>query len=387
MSYKYKNYNRKSRAPKKKSASSINPEKLIRQAAEAGENQFVATRTFGEMNLSKELKQRILKKGYTQPTEIQQKSIDELLAGRNLIGIAATGTGKTAAFLIPVIEKMLADPTAGCLVVVPTRELAQQVEVEFKSLTKGLGLYSSVFIGGTSVGADMSRARRKNHLIVGTPGRLNDLANRRVLRLEQISVLVLDEFDRMLDMGFINDIKKIIGLMNNREQTMLFSATYDKTQQSIISRYVHDPVRIDIHQENIAARTVEQDIIRVANHENKFDVLYNMLTSTGFEKVLLFAETKRNVDRISRQLRKAGINSDVIHGDKSQNYRTKAIRMFKAGKTQVLVATDVAARGLDVDDVTHVINYQIPQTMDSYIHRIGRTGRAGKKGMAFTFVN
>lgn len=383
---RYKNISR-NRAPRKKAVSTINPNLLVKQAVSVETAPFVAEQSFSEMPLSDSLKNNIRLKGYTEPTEIQQKSINDLIAGRNMIGIAATGTGKTGAFLIPVIEKMLADDTTTCLVVVPTRELAQQVEDEFKSLTRGHKLFSACFIGGTSVNTDMGKARRKQNLIVGTPGRLNDLTSRGTLRLGNTPILVLDEFDRMLDMGFINDIKKIIALMKNRKQTMLFSATYEKAQQNLIKQFVQNPVRINISSLNNAADTVEQDIIRVGANENKFEVLYNLLSGEGFERVILFAETKRNVDKISQQLRKVGINSDVIHGNKSQNYRTKAIRMFKMGKTRVLVATDVAARGIDVDGVTHVINYQLPQTMDSYIHRIGRTGRAGKKGMAYTFVN
>jgi ATP-dependent RNA helicase RhlE len=383
---RYKN-NTRNRSPRKKVVSTIDPALLVKQAVKVETVPFVAEQTFSEMPLSDSLKHNIRLKGYTEPTEIQQKSISDLIAGRNMIGIAATGTGKTGAFLIPVIEKMLADNTTTCLVVVPTRELAQQVEDEFKSLTRGHKLFSACFIGGTSINTDMGKARRKQNLIVGTPGRLNDLTSRGALRLGNTPILVLDEFDRMLDMGFINDIKKIIALMKNRKQTMLFSATYEKAQQNLIKQFVQNPVRINISSLNNAADTVEQDIIRVGANENKFQVLYNLLNGDGFEKVILFAETKRNVDKISQQLRKVGINSDVIHGNKSQNYRTKAIRMFKMGKTRVLVATDVAARGIDVDGVTHVINYQLPQTMDSYIHRIGRTGRAGKKGMAYTFVN
>lgn len=387
MNYnKYNNVTKK-RKTVKKHASTINPNLLIKQAVRIEEVPFVAKQHFSEMPLNQRLKNNIQRKGYSTPTEIQQKSIGELISGRNLIGIAATGTGKTGAFLIPVIDKMLADGNTKCLVVVPTRELAQQVEDEFISLTKGLKLSSACFIGGTSVNKDISKAKKKNHLIAGTPGRLNDLISRGALRLDNTPVLILDEFDRMLDMGFINDIKKIIASMYKREQTMLFSATSNKSQQKLIREFVKNPIEINISNGTNASDTVEQDIIKVKAHEKKFDVLFDLLSRENFEKVILFAETKRTVDKISKQLSKSGINSDVIHGNKSQNYRTKAIRMFKSGKTRVLVATDVAARGIDVEGVTHVVNYQLPQTMDSYIHRIGRTGRAGKKGMAYTFVN
>lgn len=397
MSYKKNNnYDKKrstkprntnNRSKKKKKTSTIDPTLLVKQAVNVEQKPFIANLDFSTMQLHHRLKKNIERKGYQAPTEIQEKSISDLVAGKNLIGIASTGTGKTGAFLIPIIEQMLNNSAVQCLVVVPTRELAQQVETEFNSLARGLQLYSSCFIGGTNVGKDIAKARKKNNLIVGTPGRLNDLAKRGVLRLNETSVLILDEFDRMLDMGFINDIRKIITLMKKREQTMLFSATYEKNQKKLIDEFVDNPVRINVTSGLNASETVNQDIIRVKSNEDKFKVLYDLLSGKEFEKVLLFAETKRSVDRISKQLCKSGIKSDVIHGDKSQNYRSNAIRLFKSGKTRVLVATDVAARGIDIDNVTHVVNYQIPQTMDSYIHRIGRTGRAGKKGMAYTFVN
>ncbi len=269
----------------------------------------------------------------------------------------------------------------------PTRELALQIEEEFKSLSRGLKLFSATFIGGTSVERDLSKLRKHHHMIIGTPGRLMDLANRRSLRLEEISILVLDEFDRMLDMGFVNDIKKMIKLMGRRRQTMLFSATIDKTQQSLIDNILSSPIVIRTSSGNTSSNNVKQDVIRVAPAQDKFNLLLNLLDDKSFEKVLIFAETKRLVDRVSKRLNRSGIPSEQIHGNKSQNYRCKALDKFKKGKVQVLVATDVAARGIDVTDITHVINYQLPLSYESYIHRIGRTGRAGKIGKAFTFVD
>ena len=339
------------------------------------------------MKFHKLLGENIAKKGYENPTEIQDKSIDPLSAGKNLIGIAATGTGKTGAFLIPIIHQMLQRNDTTALVVVPTRELAQQVTAEFKSLIRNTGLNYACFIGGTNVNKDISLAKRRTSLIVGTPGRLNDLMDRGALRINKTSVLVLDEFDRMLDMGFIKDIQKIVAKMNSRKQTMLFSATVDSSQEKLIKQLVHNPLKINVSTGTKSSDNVDQDIIRVDHKENKFDVLLNLINKPSFEKVLLFAETKRTVNKLSKQLIKSGISSDVIHSNKSQSYRSKAIELFKKGNVKILVATDVAARGIDIKGVTHVINYQLPQTMDSYIHRIGRTGRAEATGMAYTFVN
>ncbi|MEQ8927559.1 MAG: DEAD/DEAH box helicase, partial [Fulvivirga sp.] len=299
-----------------------------------------------------------------------------------------TGTGKTAAFLIPIVQRLMKDKAPmNALIIVPTRELALQVESEFKSLVHGLGLYAASFIGGTSVGKDLAQLRRKNHIIIGTPGRLKDLMDRKALRLDKIPVLVLDEFDRMLDMGFVNDIKRIVGDMTNRSQTMLFSATVDKSQKALISTILTNPVEVKVNAGDSSSDQVDQDIIRVGEGEDKFTVLSDMLAEKDYQKVLVFAETRRWVSKITKKLNESGIKADQIHGDKSQNYRINALNKFKSGKLQVLVATDVAARGIDVNDITHVINYSIPLTYDSYVHRIGRTGRAGKTGKALTFIN
>jgi len=367
--------------------STIDPQKLVKKASQTKEEKFVSTLTFKDLHLQQKLERNIASKGYDRPTEIQEKAIPSLINGNDIIGIAATGTGKTGAFLIPIIHQMLEDKRTTALVIVPTRELAQQVHDEYRSLTNGLGFYSSCFIGGTNVNKDISIARKKNRFIVATPGRLNDLVDRRALNLNNSTILVLDEFDRMLDMGFINDVRKISNAMSNKAQTMLFSATIDKSQETLIKEFVQSPIRVNVTNGTKSSDNVHQDIIKVSGSENKFDVLLGLLNKSSFEKVILFAETKRTADNISKKLCKSGLRSDVIHGNKSQNYRTKAIKLFRSGKTRILVATDVAARGIDIDNVTHVVNYQLPRTMDSYIHRIGRTGRAGKVGMAYTFVN
>ncbi len=378
---------RRTRQSSKRPVSQLNPDLLVKKSSSVTIKPYLSQRNFDEFKLDKVLKNNIAAKGYQSPSEIQDKCIDHLVAGKNIVGIAATGTGKTGAFLIPIIHQMLTSDNISALVVVPTRELAQQVHAEFISLTKSTRLNAVCFIGGTNVGKDISLARRRTDLIVGTPGRLNDLIDRGALNIKSIPTLVLDEFDRMLDMGFLKDVQKLISGMHSRKQTMLFSATLDTTQEKLIGQITGNAMRVNVSNGTQSSDNVDQNIIRVGDNENKFDVLYNLVSEASFTKVLLFAETKRGVDKLSKQLQKSGITSDVIHGNKSQNYRSRAIEHFKAGKTKILVATDVAARGIDIKGVTHVINYQMPQTMDSYIHRIGRTGRAEATGIAYTFVN
>jgi len=372
---------------RKKAPTSVDPKLLIRKASDQEVTEFEAPETFQQLPLSRALKQRLDKKGYKLPTEIQYRSLQPLMAKRDLLGIANTGTGKTAAFLIPIIEDLLNGGDSRTLVIVPTRELAQQVEQEFKSITAKLGFYVASFIGGTSVNRDVARLKRGFHLVVGTPGRLMDLANRGDLKLRQFDNLVLDEFDRMLDMGFVKDIMKIVDRMTHRSHTMLFSATLDPSQGALIDQLLHDPIKLQVHAGNATTDNVEQDVIHVPADMDKFEMLMNLISQQEFEKVLIFAETKRLVDRVSRRLLRNGVAVDQIHGNKTQNYRSKALDKFKRGKVKVLVATDVAARGIDVSNITHVINYQIPQSLDSYIHRIGRTGRAGNRGKALTFVD
>ncbi len=376
-----------SRRPKRQS-SIVDSDLLIKRATNKEEVIYEAHRSFDDMPIDSRLKRNLAKKGFVKPSQIQDESLDLLKSGRNFIGIANTGTGKTAAFLIPIIERLLRQrEQQTALVVVPTRELALQVEKEFISLTTGLGLYASSYIGGTSVNKDIGKLKRKSHVIIGTPGRLIDLINQKALRLNRTPILVLDEFDRMLDMGFVRDIKRIVEGMTSRRQTMLFSATIDKSQKDLIKTLVKNPVEIKVNSGTSSSDKVDQDIIKVPTGANKFKMMTDLISGAGFDKVLVFAETKRWVDRVTKKLNQAGITADQIHGNKSQNYRNNALAKFKKGSVQVLVATDVAARGIDVTGITHVINYQLPMSLDSYIHRIGRTGRAGKTGKAFTFVD
>jgi len=383
----YRQRNRNNARPAKK-VSTLDPSLLVKEADHSVvEKVFRSDRLVHELPINTRLKKSLALKGYKRPTEIQDRTLEALLERRDLLGIAQTGTGKTGAFLIPIIEKLLqkrVNPYA--LVVVPTRELALQVEEEFKSMAKGLGLYSACFIGGTNINRDLQTLRRNSHVVIATPGRLLDLSDRGAIKLGKFQTLVLDEFDRMLDMGFIHDVKRILNGLKQREHTMLFSATLDKSQQAMINTILTNHVTVKVSTGDRSGDSIDQDIIRLKPGEDKFVILKNMLKQNDFEKVLLFEETKHRVSRLCVKLNKAGIASEQIHGNKSQNARQNALKAFKQGKVKVLVATDVAARGLDISDVSHVINYQVPQTHDSYIHRIGRTGRAGKIGKAYTFV-
>lgn len=376
------------RQVKKKKESTLDPRLFVKKAKPSGQAGFRTEKSFNDLNLNERLLANILNKGYQTLTTIQEQSILPLLDGRDMMAISKTGSGKTAAFLIPIIEHALKDPrNYTALVVTPTRELALQIEEEFKSLTAGLHLYSATFIGGTNINSDYKQLERKLQVVVGTPGRLLDLSDRKLLKLNQVNTLVLDEFDRMLDMGFVNDVKKLVNLIGKRDQTLLFSATLEPAQKQLISTLLTNPIEVIVENAGGTNENIEQQTIKVPDGAEKFDVLAGLVKSPEMEKVILFTETKRLADRLAKKLNQVGITAGQIHGDKSQNFRNKMIEDFKKGNIRVLVATDVAARGIDVADVSHVINYQLPMTMDAYIHRIGRTGRAGKVGQAITFVN
>ncbi len=383
-----KSFHRKPMVGKHGVTSTINPKLFVKKATATEETKYVAMRKISSLPVHKSIISNLLSKGYESPTEIQDKTLEAILDGENLIGLAQTGTGKTGAFLVPLVHNLLNERAAHqVLIVSPTRELAVQINEEFISIAKGLNLYSSFLIGGTSVYADVQKLRRPAHFVIGTPGRLNDMVRQGALNLKHFNTIVLDEFDRLLDMGFSHDINLLVGGMVNRKQTILFSATEEKGQKQIIQKLVSNAIEVKIQSGNAPADTVDQEIVTLNDGQKKMDVLLSMIHNENFDKVLVFAETKRWVSRICKDLRRAGVKVDEIHGNKSQNYRLNALNSFKNRKIQVLVATDVAARGLDISNVSHVINYQQPKNMDNYIHRIGRTGRAGRTGKAITFVN
>ena len=304
---------------------------------------------------------------------------------RHFYIIGQTGTGKTAAFLIPLINKVLEDYKKRVLIMTPTRELATQIESEFRIFAKNLNLYSALFIGGTSMSSQIRNLKRSPHFVIGTPGRLIDLTKRKKIDLNSFSILVLDEVDRMLDMGFINDMEFVIKLMPVQRQTLFFSATLPIKLNQIITRFSRNPVKVEIKTKETTAN-VNQSIVKI-NGQSKVEILNSLLKSKGFDKVLVFGRTKHGLNKLAKELFGKGFRVATIHGNKSQSQRQKALTQFKTERVQVLLATDVASRGLDIDNVTHVINYDLPESQEAYIHRIGRTGRANKFGTALSFVD
>ena len=301
-----------------------------------------------------------------------------------MVGIANTGTGKTAAFLIPLINKVMKNPRESILIMVPTRELAIQIDEELKGFTRGLKIFSVVCVGGASMSYQIKNLRYQNNFIIGTPGRLKDLVEQKYLQLAEFKTVVLDEADRMLDMGFINDMRFMMSKMSKDRHTLFFSATMSREIEMLIKDFLKEPVSISVKTGD-TAKNVDQDIVKLSG-KNKIDVLHGLLNGREFTKVLVFGRTKHGVEKLSQVLAQRGLKAESIHGNKNLSKRQRALTMFKDGHTQVLVATDVAARGLDISDVSHVINFDLPSTYEDYIHRIGRTGRGSKKGKALTFV-
>lgn len=369
-----------------KRGSSINVSQLIAKAVfEDLPSIYVLDHNLLEFDLTKELKKNITYKKYTSPTKIQYEAIPHILKGEDILGIANTGSGKTAAFLIPMINKGVLDSTQRFLIVVPTRELAMQIQDEFLQLARNTGMRSVLIMGGNSMGKQIGVLKRDPHFVIATPGRLKDLIGRKAIDLLRINNVVLDEVDRMLDMGFIEDIRFIISKLNENKQSLFFSATMNRKSEEIANTLLKKPVKIQIEQES-KGKNVDQDVIRLKEGETKFDVLCQYINKEKFKKVLIFTRTKRQADALSNKLIEKGIKVNALHGDKRQSQRSRIIDSFKKDYVNILIATDVASRGLDINNITHVINYDMPENYDDYIHRIGRTGRAGKKGYALTFV-
>ncbi|MDO8523685.1 MAG: DEAD/DEAH box helicase [bacterium] len=347
---------------------------------------FVPEHRFADFAIDPRLKVNIAAKGYATPTPIQDRAIPHVLRGEDVMGIANTGTGKTAAFLIPLLHKVLTDPDERVLIMVPTRELAAQIADELRGFANRLPVYAAVVVGGAGIGAQIAALRRHPQFVIGTPGRLKDLLERGALVLSDFQTAVLDEADRMLDMGFIHDMRRILSLLSSPRQTLFFAATLSREIEKLIGEFLREPVRISVKTQEIVT-SIEQDIVRVPPGKNKIDVLQGLLSKPEFGKVLIFGRTKHGVERLSKTLLARGFRAESIHGNKTQGRRQKALDLFKRDHVQILVATDVAARGLDIEGVSHVINFDLPATHEDYIHRIGRTGRAGKKGKAITFVS
>lgn len=356
----------------------LNPTKPVTTAP------YQAINSFADFGLNKNLLAAIEQAGLITPSAIQDQAIPLALAGNDVIGLAETGTGKTAAFLIPTIEKTLKNNSLLTLILAPTRELAIQVEQELRKLTPKMGIYSTVCVGGTSIMPQIRNLRRKNQFIIGTPGRVIDLIDRGNIRPERITNVILDEADRMLDMGFIHDIKKILKNIPAERETLFFSATMSKDVEGLVYEFLNNPTTVSVKKADITC-SISQDVVR-CEPMTKLDTLINLLKDEHFSRVIVFGAMKHSVEKLSHDLIRAGITADAIHGNKSHGQRQQALQRFKSGQVKVLVATDVAARGIHVDNVSHVINYDLPNTYEDYIHRIGRTGRGDKHGEALTFV-
>lgn len=360
------------------------PAMFIKKAEEQDQTEYQPSNNFADFILDHRLKENILARGYTIPTPIQDQAIPVLLTGRDVVGSANTGTGKTAAFLVPLIEKILKDRSEKVLVITPTRELATQIQGELNEFSKNLEISSVLCIGGVSLNPQIKLLSKSPSFVIGTPGRLKDLEQQRKLNLSNYRSIVLDEVDRMLDMGFVHDVRYLISKLPKVRHSLFFSATIPENAIRIMREFLTNPVSIIIKDQPFSAN-VDQDVLRL-NGRNKVEVLGSLLKDSVFRKVLVFGRTKWGMERLSVALRRKGIQVAAIHGNKTQGQRQKAIEMFKSNNIQVLVATDVASRGLDIDNVTHVINYDLPETYGDYIHRIGRTGRANNKGSAITFI-
>ena len=339
---------------------------------------------FGDFKLNARLTRTIREMGIEAPSPIQDQIIPHILEGRDVIGLAETGTGKTAAFLVPLIHKTLREYKRQTLILTPTRELALQIEGELKKLSKGNKLFSTICVGGTNIQPQIRGLKRQNHFIIGTPGRVMDLLDRRVMRPEQITTVVLDEADRMLDMGFINDIKQILENVPEDRETLFFSATMDDKTGQIVDQFLNDPVTISVKKKDVT-NSIEQDVVSHGHHD-KFETLTSLLEDESFKRVIIFGSMKHSVEKLAKELSSHGVTAESIHGNKSHGQRQRSLARFKSGNARVLVATDVAARGIHVDNVSHVINYDLPQTFEDYVHRIGRTGRGKERGKALTFV-
>lgn len=350
----------------------------------AAPEKFVPIHAFSSFAIIEELKRNIVKRGYGFPTPIQDQAIPQILLGRDVVGIANTGTGKTAAFLIPLINKVFLDRSQKVLIIAPTRELAVQIRDELVDFSFGMNIDSVLGIGGVNIRPQVERLRRNPQFVIGTPGRLRDLEQNRALNFKSFNNIVLDEVDRMLDIGFVQEIKDIVSNLSRPRHSLFFSATLTPNVVEVMQSFLSNPVMISVKSTE-TVKKIRQKVIQTKG-KVKIEVLHDLLLEEGFSKVLIFGRTKFGMEKLARDLGQRGFKVAAIHGNKNQSQRQRALNDFKNNQVQILLATDIASRGLDIDDVTHVINYDLPATQEDYIHRIGRTGRADKFGTALTFV-
>jgi ATP-dependent RNA helicase RhlE len=351
--------------------------------------------SFSSLGLSAELTRAVAEQGYSVPTPIQAQAIPVVLSGRDLLGAAQTGTGKTAGFTLPLLQKLAAGATTSAsparhpvraLILVPTRELAAQVQESVRAYGRHLKLRSTVIFGGVGINPQIAELRRGVDIVVATPGRLLDHVQQRTIDLRQVEVLVLDEADRMLDMGFIPAIRRILALLPAKRQNLLFSATFPDEIRKLAGAFMHDPATVEVARRNLPVELISQ-VAHPVDKERKRELLAHLVKTNDWEQVLVFTRTKHGANRLAQQLERDGIEADEIHGNKSQPARTRTLKRFKDNELQVLVATDIASRGLDIDELPHVVNYDLPHVPEDYVHRIGRTGRAGLSGEAVSLVS
>lgn len=388
-SFKSQSGSFKGQRPAQKSARPVkkfDPSLFIKKVEEKTATQaYNAKHLFTDFAIADQIKANITAKGYTSPTPIQDQVIPLILEGKDVVATANTGTGKTAAFLIPLVHKIITGTSKRALIITPTRELALQIQTELKSFAAGTAIKSALCIGGVNIIHQIRDLKKNPEFVIGTPGRLKDLENNGDIRFSSFDAIVLDEVDTMLDMGFIHDIKYIIAKLPTNRHSLFFSATIHASLKEIMAKFLKNPTMVSVKQRQ-SAESVNQDVIKVAGRD-KVDLLHDLLIKPEFSKVIIFLRTKWNVEKLARILRERGFHVATIHGNKSQSQRNSALASFKNNIIKILLATDVVARGIDIDDVTHVINYELPQTPEDYIHRIGRTGRADKVGHAITFVD
>ena len=373
------------RVRKTRKTSSFDPSRFINANPVAvSEEKYIPKHSFSGFGLQAQLLKTISRLGMFSPTPIQDQIIPLILEGRDVSGLAETGTGKTAAFLIPLIESTGKNRQEQTLILTPTRELALQINEELQKLSAGFRLFSVTCVGGVNIRPQIKALRNINHFVIGTPGRMLDLINKGHYAPARATTVVLDEADRMLDMGFINDIKKILATTSKDKKMLLFSATMSKDTEKLVHNFLRNPAVISVKKRDVT-NSIEQNVVYFS-HKDKFKTLLDLLLSPEFKRVLIFGSMKHSVEKLARQLSKQNVRSESIHGNKNQRRRQLALQNFKLGIVRVLVATDVAARGIHIDNVSHVINYDLPRTFDDYVHRIGRTGRASRRGKALTFI-
>jgi superfamily II DNA/RNA helicase len=373
--------------PKKGFRKDYIDEKLFinKEAGVTETDHYEAKHKFTDFGIAEQLSANLTAKGLITPSPIQDQAIPVVLQGGDVIGIASTGTGKTAAFLIPLINKLVADKDHKMMILTPTRELALQVEAEFIAFTRGMKLFSVPCVGGAPIMRQIKELELGVNAVIGTPGRVMDLIERGKINMSLFDSIVLDEADRMLDMGFIDDMRSILGAMPKDKQGLFFSATFSPEIKRLVNDFLRDPVTISIKSRDTAS-SVMQDVVRVNGDAGKVEALHEILLKPEYSKVLIFREMKRHVDGLAAELEKRGFKALALHGDMHNRERERAVKSLETGKVQVVIATDVAARGLDISDISLVVNYDIPNNYETYVHRIGRTGRGTKLGHALTFV-